>query len=72
MIDDLLQVLNDFDKNDNMLRTRIFLLEEKGEFLQSFKLHIRKKDGSTDIFEWINHKFELLNAKMIGEDQRLN
>ena len=33
MIDDLLQVLNDIDKNDNMLRTRIFLLEEKGEFL---------------------------------------
>lgn len=66
MIDTLLQLLTEIDQNNVLFRIRIFLLEEKGEFLQSFKLHIRKKHEKTDIFKWINHKFELLDAKMVG------
>ena len=31
---------------------------------------MRNKNLNIDIFEWINHKFELLNAKMITQDNR--
>jgi hypothetical protein len=70
-LDVVLDFLSAKDPKHNFVKVRVYLLEQKGDYLESFKLNMKQLDNTVDIFKWIDTKFEVLSENVINLDKRL-
>ena len=70
-LDVVLDFLSLKDPMHNFVKVRVYLLEQKGDYLESFKLNMKQLDNTVDIFKWIDTKFEVLSENVINLDKRL-
>jgi hypothetical protein len=70
-LEKVLDFLSEKDPKHNFVKVRVYLLEQKGDYLQSFRLNMRQLDKDVDIFKWVDTKFEMLSENEINLDSRL-
>lgn len=52
----LLKIIEDLGLDDTFINLKIYLLEFKGDFIQSFRLHMNNTNLRKNIFGWIDKK----------------
>ena len=51
--ENLLSYVSEIDPRTNLLSLRIYLLEDQGDYLQTFRLIMMEQEKKVDIFQWI-------------------
>mmetsp|Transcript_24395 Transcript_24395/g.37825 ORF Transcript_24395/g.37825 Transcript_24395/m.37825 type:complete len:159 (-) Transcript_24395:1361-1837(-) len=62
-------MLDDLNLQAPLVMLRIYLLEKRGEFTQSFRLHLTEPQLAPEVFEWIQSKFSALAEKLDKKKQ---
>jgi hypothetical protein len=68
--DAILRKLDELNLQTSLINLRIYLLEQRGDYLQSFRLHMTDDKIKSKVFEWIHIKFAELSASL--EEKRFN
>jgi hypothetical protein len=62
--DALLKQLDDLNLQKHLINMRIYLLEQRGDYLQSFRMHMTNDQLKEKVFTWIKTKFDEMNMTL--------